>query len=68
MSTRTLIASLLLALGITAFEVTALQGTTRKIWTLAIPPIVGALALAGGFVLLVTGAARPAVPVIATRK
>ena len=68
MKARTVIASLLLAVGLTAFEVGALQETTRKIWTLTLPPIVGALALAGGLVLLVTGAARPAVPVIARKR
>ena len=69
MRTTTLLAIILIALGIVAFvyqgvtyttdekviNIGPLQVTAEKTKTLPLPPIVGALALAGGIVLLVVG-------------
>jgi hypothetical protein len=67
MKTNTILAIILIALGIMAFayqgityttsekvvDIGALEVTAEKTRTLPLPPIVGALALAGGIVLLV---------------
>ena len=69
MRTTTLLAIILIAVGIVAFgyqgityttrenvvDVGPLKVTTEKTKTLPIPPIVGAIALVGGIVLLVVG-------------
>ncbi len=69
MKTTTLIAILLIALGVVAFgyqgftyttrekvvDLGPLQMTAEKTKTFPLPPIVGAIALVGGIVLLVTG-------------
>ncbi len=69
MRTNTLLAIILIALGIVAFayqgityttnekvvDIGPLEVTAEKTKTLPLPPIVGALALAGGIVLLVVG-------------
>jgi hypothetical protein len=69
MKTNTLLAVLLIALGIVAFgyqgityttnekvvDIGPLEVTAEKTRTIPVPPIVGALALAGGIVLLVVG-------------
>ena len=69
MKTNTLLAIILMALGIVAFayqgftyttnekviNIGPLEVTAEKTKTLPLPPIVGALALAGGIVLLVVG-------------
>ena len=69
MRTTSLIAIILIALGIVAFGYHGISYTTRekvvdlgplemtadKTRTLPLPPIVGAIALAGGVLLLVTG-------------
>lgn len=69
MKTTTLIAIILIAIGIVAFgyqEITyttrekvvdlgPLQMTAEKTSTLPLPPIVGAIALVGGIVLLAVG-------------
>jgi hypothetical protein len=69
MRSTTLIAVLMIALGIVAFayqgityttkdkvvDLGALQVTTETKKTLPLPPIVGAIALVGGIVLLVMG-------------
>ncbi len=69
MRTNTLFAIILIALGVVAFvyqgityttdekvvDIGPLQVTAEKTKTLPLPPIVGALALAGGIVLLVVG-------------
>lgn len=69
MRSTTLIAVMLIALGIVAFayqgityttkdkvvDLGALQVTTETKKTLPLPPIVGAIALVGGIVLLVMG-------------
>ena len=69
MKTNTLIAVILIAIGIVAFayqgityttrekvvDLGPIQMTTEKTKTLPLPPIVGALALVGGIVLLVMG-------------
>jgi hypothetical protein len=69
MKTRTIVASLLIALGIIAFvyqgityttrekafEIGSLQVTTDRTPTVPIPPIVGAVALVSGIVLLFVG-------------
>jgi len=82
MKAKTLIASILIALGIiafvyqgityktreTAFELGSLQVTTQKTRTLPIPPILGAVALAGGLVLLLVRSSRLSVPVIAGKE
>lgn len=69
MKTSTLIAIILIAIGIVAFAYQGITYTTRekivdlgpiqmtaeKTKTLPLPPIVGAVALVGGIVLLVMG-------------
>jgi hypothetical protein len=69
MKTTTLIAIILIAIGIVAFgyqgityttrekvvDLGPLQMTAEKTRTLPLPPIVGAIALVGGIVLLVVG-------------
>ncbi len=69
MRTNALLAIILIALGIMAFvyqgityttdekviNIGSLEITAEKTRTLPLPPIVGALALAGGIVLLVVG-------------
>jgi hypothetical protein len=69
MNTRTLLAVILIAVGIVAFayqgityttrekavDLGSIHVTTEKTRTLPLPPIVGALTLIGGIVLLVTG-------------
>ena len=74
MSPKTVIAIILIALGIIAFayqgisytttnkavDLGPIQVTTEKTRTIPLPPIVGALALAGGIVLLVVGHKREA--------
>lgn len=69
MRTTTVIAIILIAIGIVAFgyqgityttredvvNIGPLKMTTEKTSTLPLPPIVGAIALVGGIVLLVTG-------------
>ena len=74
MSPKTVIAIILIALGIIAFayqgisytttnkavDLGPIQVTTEKTRTIPLPPIVGTLALAGGIVLLVVGNKREA--------
>ncbi|HEX9714660.1 MAG TPA: DUF3185 domain-containing protein [Desulfurivibrionaceae bacterium] len=69
MKTNTLIAIILIAVGVVAFayqgityttrekvvDIGPIQMTTEKTKTIPLPPIVGALALVGGIVLLVMG-------------
>ena len=69
MSTKTIIAIILIAVGIVVFAYQGITYTTRekvvdlgpiqmtaeKTKTLPLPPILGAIALAGGIVLLVVG-------------
>ncbi len=69
MNARTLVAIILIAIGIVAFAYQGITYTTRekaidlgsvhvtteKTRTLPLPPIVGAITLIGGIVLLVTG-------------
>ena len=69
MKTNTLIAIILIAIGIVAFayqgisytsrekvvDIGPIQMTAEKTRTLPLPPIVGAIALVGGIVLLVVG-------------
>ena len=69
MNTRTLVAIILIAVGIVAFAYQGITYTTRekavdlgpvhvtteKTRTLPLPPIVGAITLIGGIVLLITG-------------
>jgi len=69
MKTNTLIAVILIAIGIVAFayqgityttrekvlDIGPVQMTTEKTKTIPLPPIMGALALVGGIVLLVMG-------------
>lgn len=69
MKTTTLIAVILIAIGIVAFgyqgityttkenivDIGPLKVTAEKSKTLPLPPIVGAIALVGGIVLLVAG-------------
>ena len=69
MRTTTLLAIMLIALGVVAFgyqgityttkekvvDLGPLQMTAEKTKTFPLPPIVGAIALVGGIVLLVTG-------------
>ena len=69
MKTNTLIAVILIAIGIVAFayqgityttrekvvDIGPIQMTAEKTKTLPLPPLVGALALVGGIVLLVMG-------------
>lgn len=72
MRTYTLLAIILIALGIVAFAYQGITYTTRekvvdlgpvhmtaeRTRTLPLPPIVGAIALVGGIVLLVTGSKK----------
>ena len=72
MKTYTLVALILIAIGIVAFAYQGISYTTRekvvdigpiqmtaeKTRTLPLPPIVGAIALVGGIVLLVAGKKR----------
>jgi hypothetical protein len=69
MSTKTIIAIILIAVGVVVFAYQGITYTTRekvvdlgpiqmtaeKTKTLPLPPILGAIALAGGIVLLVVG-------------
>jgi hypothetical protein len=69
MKPKTIIAIILIALGIVAFayqgityttrekvvDLGPIQVTTEKTKTLPLPPILGAIALVGGIVLLVVG-------------
>ena len=69
MKTNTLIAVILIAIGLVAFayqgityttrekvvDIGPIQMTAEKTKTLPLPPLVGALALVGGIVLLVMG-------------
>ena len=82
MKTRTLVASILIALGIMAFvyqgityktrekafEIGSLQVTTQRTRTLPVPPIVGAVALVGGLALLFVRGSKLVVPVIAGKE
>jgi hypothetical protein len=82
MKAKTLVASVLIALGIlafvyqgiiyssreTAFELGSLQVSTQRTRTIPISPIVGAVALISGLVLLFVGASKPTVPVIAGKE
>jgi uncharacterized membrane protein YidH (DUF202 family) len=81
MKTRTLVATLLIALGIMAFVYQGIryktqqealdlgppQVTTQTTRTLPVPPIVGALALVSGLVLLFVGNSRQRIPAYAER-
>ena len=72
MKTNTLLAAILIAVGIVAFAYQGITFTTReksvdlgpvhvmtdKTRTIPLPPIVGAIALVGGIVLLVTGSKK----------
>lgn len=72
MKTNTLIAIILIAVGVIAFAYQGITYTTRekvidlgplqvtadKTKTLPLPPIVGAIALVGGIVLLVMGSKK----------
>jgi len=72
MKTNTLLAVILIAVGIVAFAYEGITYTTRekaidlgpvhvtteKTRTLPLPPIVGAIALVGGIVLLVMGSKK----------
>ena len=72
MNARTLVAVILIAVGIVAFAYQGITYTTRekavdlgpvhvtteKTRTLPLPPIVGAITLIGGIVLLVTGSKK----------
>ena len=72
MKTNTLIAIILIAIGIVAFAYQGITYTTKekvvdigpihmtaeKTKTLPLPPIVGAIALVGGIVLLVVGSKK----------
>ena len=72
MKTNTLLAVILIAVGIVALTYQGITFTTReksvdlgpvhvmtdKTRTIPLPPIVGAIALVGGIVLLVTGSKR----------
>ena len=69
MKTKTLVAIILIAIGIVAFayqgisytsrekvvDIGPIQMTAEKTRTLPLPPIVGAIALVGGLALLVIG-------------
>ena len=82
MKTKTLLASILIILGIvafvyqgityktreTAFNLGSLQVTTERTRTVPLPPIVGAVALVSGLVLLFVGNSRLTVPVIAGKQ
>jgi hypothetical protein len=81
MKARTLVATLLIVLGIMAFVYQGInyktqqealdlgppQVATQGTRTLPMPPIVGALALVSGLVLLIVGRSRQVVPVIVGR-
>ncbi len=72
MKTTTILAFILIALGFVAFayqgftytttekvvDLGPLQVTAEKTRTLPLPPIVGAIALAGGIILLVVGSRK----------
>lgn len=72
MNTRTLVAIILVVVGIAAFAYQGISFTTRekavdfgsvhvtteKTRTLPLPPIVGAITLIGGIALLVTGSKK----------
>jgi hypothetical protein len=72
MKTKTVIAIILIAIGIVAFAYQGITYTTRekvidlgpiqmtaeKTKTIPLPPIVGAIALVGGIVLLVVGSRK----------
>ena len=72
MSTRTMIAVILIALGIVAFayqgitvhtrehaaDIGPVHVTTEKTRTLPLPPIVGAVAMVGGIAILIAGRSR----------
>ena len=72
MNTNTLVAVILIAVGIVAFAYQGITYTTRekavdlgpihvtaeKTRTLPLPPIVGAIALVGGVVLLIRGSKK----------
>jgi hypothetical protein len=72
MKTKTIIAIILIAIGIVAFAYQGITYTTRekvidlgpiqmtaeKTKTIPLPPIVGAIALVGGIVLLVVGSRK----------
>jgi hypothetical protein len=72
MNTRTLVAIILVVVGVAAFAYQGITFTTRekavdlgsvhvtteKTRTLPLPPIVGAITLIGGMVLLVTGSKK----------
>lgn len=82
MKAKTLIACILIALGIiafvyqgityktreTAFDLGPLQVTTQRTRTLPIPPIVGAVALASGLVLLFVGGSKLIAPITAGKQ
>jgi hypothetical protein len=82
MKAKALVASVLIVLGIlafvyqgiiyssreTAFELGSLQVSTQRTRTIPIPPIVGAVALISGLVLLFVGVSKPTVPVIAGKE
>ena len=84
MKAKTLIASILIALGImafvyqgmtyryeareTAFDLGPLQVTTHRTRTLPIPPIVGVVALVGGLVLLFVRSSNLLVPIVAGKE
>ena len=84
MKATTLIAGILIALGImafvyqgmtyryeareTAFDLSPLHVTTQRTRTLPIPPIVGAVALAGGLVLLFVRSSNVLVPIVAGKE
>jgi hypothetical protein len=79
MQVRTLVATVLIVLGIMAFVYQGInyktqqesfdlgppQVATQGARTLPMPPIVGALALVSGLVLLIVGRSRQVVPIIA---
>jgi len=82
MKTRTLLAGILIAVGImalvyqgityktreTAFDLGPLQVTAQRTRTLPLPPIVGAIALLGGIALLVIGNSRSTEVIIVGKK
>jgi hypothetical protein len=82
MKARTVVATILIVLGIMALvyqgisyknrqealDLGPLEVTTQSSRTLPMPPIVGALALISGLVLLFVGNSRQVVPVIAGKE
>ncbi len=72
MSTKTILATILIALGVVVFayqsityttrekvvDIGPVQMTTEKTKTISLPPILGGIALVGGIVLLVAGARK----------